>query len=278
VRPPIDSGAVLVTGASSGIGLALTEQLARRCRSIALVARRRERLDQLATRLKASRPELIIHVVGCDLGDRGALDAMVGEVTAAIGPIDVLVNCAGFGDLSVFDLSRWERSEQMIELNIRALARLTHHVVPGMKARGRGGVLNISSGMGLTFLPGFATYVGTKHFVTGFTESLRLDLGGSGVVITQSCPGPVSSEFAGEVGNFTGIDTPGLLEISAEQCARESIRAFDRGRAMVIPGTLAWLLTQAAIVTPRPLLRLVLAPVAAQLRQRQEQAAARPQP
>jgi hypothetical protein len=189
VRPPIDSGAVLVTGASSGIGLALAEQLARRCRSLALVARRTERLEQLAARLKAARPELVVHVASCDLGDRAALDAMMSEVTAAIGPVDVLVNCAGFGDMSLFDLSRWERSEQMIELNVRALARLTHLVVPGMIARGRGGVLNISSGMGLTFLPGFATYVGTKHFVTGFTEALRLDVGRSGVVITQSCPG-----------------------------------------------------------------------------------------
>lgn len=271
MRPPIE-GVVLVTGASSGIGRALARELAPRAKTLVLVARRKNELEALAEELRAQHPRLSILVQPCDLLERAQIDAMLDAVQREAGVVDVLVNNAGFGDMGLFDLADWEKTRRMIELNITALTYLTHRLVGPMVAQQRGGILNISSGFGLAFLPGFSAYIATKHYVTGFTEGLRLDLEGTGVVVTQSCPGPVATEFADHVGNFTGIDTPSFLEISAEQCARESLRAFELGRAMIIPGFIVWLLMLLNAITPRAIQRLFLAQATPRIRQIQLQA------
>lgn len=271
MRPPLE-GVVLVTGASSGIGRALACELAPRCGTLVLVARRKSELDALAEELRMRHPKLSILVQPCDLSDRDQVDGMLAAVQQEVGVIDVLINNAGFGDMSLFDLSDWERNQRMIDLNVTALAYLTHRLVGPMVARGRGGILNISSGFGMSYLPGFATYIATKHYVTGFTEALRLDLAGTGVVVTQSCPGPVTTEFASHTGNFTGQDIPAFLHITAEQCARESLRAFELDRAMVVPGVVAWVLMFLNDLSPRPLRRLLLAQAGPRLRHLQEQA------
>ena len=260
---------VLITGASSGIGRALALQIAHRARAIALVARRKDRLEELKSELLTRNPSLRVVVSAADITKPEARDAMLAAVEAEVGPVDVLVNNAGFGDLGVFDRADWEKNERMIALNVTALTHLTHRVVRGMVARGRGGILNVSSGWGLTFGPGLSVYIGTKHFVTGFTEGLRLDLAGTGVRVTQVCPGPVATEFNDTVGNFTGMSPPGLVEISAERCARAAIRGLDRGRALVVPGLLIRLILFLGTKTPRFILRLFYAPVARLLRKKQ---------
>lgn len=266
---PFDGGFVLITGASSGIGRALALQIAHRARAIALVARRKDRLEELKSELLTLNPSLRVVVSAADITKPEARDAMLAAVEAEAGPVDVLVNNAGFGDLGVFDRADWEKNERMIALNVTALTHLTHRVVRGMVARGRGGILNVSSGWGLTFGPGLSVYIGTKHFVTGFTEGLRLDLAGTGVRVTQVCPGPVATEFNDTVGNFTGMSPPGLVEISAEQCARAAVRGLDRGRALVVPGLLIRLILFLGTKTPRFILRLFYAPVARLLRKKQ---------
>ncbi|MCS6898746.1 MAG: SDR family oxidoreductase [Myxococcales bacterium] len=271
MRPPLE-GVVLVTGASSGIGRALAREVAPRCCALVLVARRKSKLEALAHELRERHPKLQVLVAPCDITDRIQIDEMLLDVQRAFGVVDVLINNAGFGDMSLFDLSDWDRNQRMIDLNATALAYLTHRLVGPMVERGRGGILNISSGLGLSFLPGFTTYIATKHFVTGFTEALRLDLAGTGVVVTQSCPGPVATEFASHTGNFTGREIPAFLEISAEQCARESLRAFELDRALVIPGVVTWLLMFFHHLSPRPLRRLLLSSLGPHLRQLQNKA------
>lgn len=266
---PFDDGVVLITGASSGIGRALALQLARRARAIALVARRKDRLDELKGELLKANPSLRVSVHACDITKPDDREAMVTAVEAVAGPVDVLVNNAGFGDLGVFDRTDWGKTERMIALNVTALTFLTHRLVKGMVARGRGGILNVSSGFGMTFAPGMATYVGTKHFVTGFTEGLRLDLAGTGVRVTQVCPGPVATEFIDTIGNFTGMAPPSIVEISPERCARSAIRALDWGRAMVVPGVIMWLVIFLGVVTPRWIMRLFFWPTARLLRKKQ---------
>ena len=120
-----------------------------------------------------------------------------------------------------------------------------------MLARGRGGILNVSSGLGLTFMPGAAVYSGSKHYVSAFTESLRLELRGTGVVVSQLCPGPVATEFLDVAGNPVGRPVPRLLELSAEQCARVALRGFARGRALIVPGLVARILIGLGRITPR---------------------------
>ncbi|NUP12460.1 MAG: SDR family oxidoreductase [Polyangiaceae bacterium] len=232
---PIDGGTILVTGASSGIGRSIAQQVAHRARRLVLVARRKDRLDALAEDLKSKHAGLAVSTFSCDVSDRAAVAGFVEEVRSGVGDIDVIVNNAGLGDLGVFERSRLEKQLFLVDVNIAALVTLTHAFLPGMVQRGKGAVLMISSGFGLSYLPGVATYAGTKHFVTGFTEALHCELAGTGVFACQICPGPVATEFEENMGNFTGKKVPAMLEISPDRCAREAIAAVDRRRALVVP-------------------------------------------
>lgn len=259
--PPLD-GRVLITGASSGIGEALALQLASRSSGLILVARRTERLNALAQRI--SRPGLEVVVVSADL----AKAADRARVLEQAGPVDVLVNNAGLGDISLFEASDADKNAAMTTLNCIAVVELTHGVLPGMIERGRGGVLNISSGFGLTFMPATAVYIGTKHFVSGFTESLRAEVRSLGIVVTQSCPGPVATEFEANAGNPTGMDVPSFIEMDADAVARQSLAGFERDQAIVVPGWTAWLLITLGRLTPRPITRMFISPLAGWLRTR----------
>jgi len=251
MRPPIDGGVVLITGASSGIGREIARQLASRARALILVARRVDRLEALASELRAAFPALVVEVCVCDVGDRVALARMVDQLGEKKLDVDVLVNNAGMGAMGMYDRSSWARIESLIEVNVRSVAYLTHRLVAPMVQRGRGGILNISSGFGLEFMPGFAGYIGTKHFVSAFSESLRLEVRPCGVVVTHVCPGPVATEFEANIGNFTGRQPPKFVQLSAQACARQALRAFDRGRAMVIPGLAINLVMLLGAISPR---------------------------
>lgn len=255
MRPPIDGATILITGASSGIGREMALQLARRAGALVLVARRTERLEQLRDELIAANSELQVSVQGCDLGDGEATDRMLAAVDQEVGQVDVLVNNAGFGDVELFERTTWDKLEQMIRVNVVALARLTHRLVGPMLERGRGGVLNVSSGFGLTYLPATAVYAATKHFVTCFSEVLRMELRGTGVVVSQLCPGPVATEFLDVAGNPTGQQVPSLVEISATHCARVALRGFARGKALIVPGLVFRAVLWMGRLSPRVALR-----------------------
>ena len=253
---PIDGGTVLVTGASSGIGMALARMIAMRASTLVVVARRVDRLVNLKEELTNARRALRVEVIACDLSRRDEVEKLVSTLAARSLTIDVLVNNAGVGLMGMFDLADPARVVRMIDLNVTSLTMLTSALLPGMVERGRGGVLNVSSGFGLAAMPAFAAYIGTKHYVTGFTEGLHADLAGTGVRVTQVCPGPVATEFESGIGNFTGQKAPGFLEITAEQCARAALRGFDRGRAMVVPGFWMKLVMLVNDLSPRFMRRL----------------------
>ncbi len=237
MRPDIDGAIVMITGASSGIGRELSRQLAPRARALVLVARRADRLEELRAELESTNSSLVVHVASCDLGDETTTGAMLDWVSETVGDVDVLVNNAGLGDQNLYDRADWSRIRQVVLVNVLALAFLTHRLVPAMVRKGRGGVLNIGSGAGHSFIPGTAAYVGAKHFVDGFTETLRLELAEAGVAVTQVCPGPVETEFDRAAG-IEGLSggPPEFLTISAERCASEAIQGFERGEALVFPG------------------------------------------
>jgi short-subunit dehydrogenase len=233
-----------------------------------LVARRKERLEELAKELTELH-SLEVFVRATDLTDLADCGAMIDEATEKLGSIDVLVNNAGFGDMGAFDLADWAKIERMIQVDVVALTYLTHRVYPGMVERKRGGILNISSGFGLQFLPGFAAYVGSKHFVTGFTDSLHVEARAFGITVTQVCPGPVKTEFDEVAGNFTGTDVPSVVRITASHCARSALAGFARGRALVVPGFVMKLLMFLGAYSPRWFRRLFHRPAAAWLRRRE---------
>jgi uncharacterized protein len=268
MRAPIDGGTVLITGASSGIGRELARQLALRAGSLVLVARRADRLKTVREEALAANPRLNVYPEPCDLADLGAVEGMLRSVQEKAGAVDILVNNAGLGHYNLYDRSDWDRIHRMLQVNVVGLALLTHRLVPGMVARGRGGIMNIGSGAGFALLPGSAAYVGTKYFVHGFSETLRVELLECGVVVTHVAPGPVETEF-NEAAGVTGEPSSGswsLLRISAEQCAREAIRGFERGQALVFPGRAYRLLMRLLGITPRPLQRLSVRAMARQLR------------
>ncbi|MBS2014087.1 MAG: SDR family oxidoreductase [Deltaproteobacteria bacterium] len=272
-RSAIDGGTVLVTGASSGIGMEIARQLGPRAKTLVLVARRVERLEELKKELVSANGALRVEVLPCDLSKRDEVEKLVAEVGGRGLEVDVLVNNAGVGMMGVFDKADAERTAFMIDLNVTSLSLLTLSLLPGMVERGRGGILNVSSGFGLAFLPLFAAYCGTKHYVTGFTEALRADLEGTGVTATQVCPGPVATEFEQTMGNFTGAKVPGWVEISAADCARASLRAFDARRAMVVPGLVMKLVMLVNALSPRFMRRLFARAVGRLARRRQLAAA-----
>ncbi|MGE0320733.1 MAG: SDR family NAD(P)-dependent oxidoreductase [Polyangiaceae bacterium] len=270
-QPPLD-GVILITGASSGIGSELARQLASRAKALVLLARRTERLEQLAQELRSAHSKLTVFVQSCDLLDRAATDAALERIQREVGPIDVLINNAGLGDISMFDLSSWEKNQRMLDLNVTALTYLSHRLVPGMVERGRGGVLQVSSGFGLNFMPGFATYVGTKHYVTGFTECLRLEVASQGVVVSQLCPGPVRTEFEEVAADFETPKLPEFISISAEHCAKAAVAGFRRNKAIIIPGALMKITSTMSALTPRFVLRLLYGPAAKRMRVMQKAA------
>ena len=268
VRPPLDGGTVLLTGASAGIGRALAVELGARAGTLVLLARRVERLEELHVGLTARHPKLTVLVVPADLSDEGEVDRALAQVRERAGAVDVLVNNAGLGHSELFDRTDWARNRAIVATNVAAVVQLTTSLVPDMVRRGRGGILNIGSGAGLTVLPAAAAYTASKHFIDGFSESLRADLAGTGVVVTQVCPGPVDSEFdevAGSGGGMTG-GPPQSMRISAAQCAREALAGFDRGAPLVIPGRSFRLLMRLLPVLPRRVQRLQAGRGAARLR------------
>jgi short-subunit dehydrogenase len=266
---PYDDAVVIVTGASSGIGLALAKQMAPRAKAIALVARRVERLEELAKGLRERHPKLKVFVRRCDLTDLEDAGAMIDDVEKELGPIDVLVNNAGFGDVGAFDLASWDKLARMIQLNVVSLTYLTKRVISGMYERRRGGVLNISSGFGLEFMPGLAAYVATKHYVTALSESLRVEARHFGVTVTQVCPGPVDTEFDAVAENPTGEQPPAIVRISAEKCARSALRGFARKRAIVVPGLVMKIVMLLGASSARWIKRLFYIPAASWLRKKE---------
>jgi short-subunit dehydrogenase len=256
-RPPIDGGTVLITGASAGIGRELAVQLAARARTLILLARRAGRLDELRTSLLARHPQLQVLTLQVDLSDETDVDRALAEAGAQAEAIDVLVNNAGVGDQALVDQADWARVRNMLHTNVLAVAQLTTALVPAMVERGRGGVLNMGSGAGLTVMPAAAAYSASKHFMDGFSEALRADMTGTGVVVTQVCPGPVDSEFdqvARSEGGMTG-SPPQFVRISAAQCAREALAGFDRGVPLVFPGRAYRIAMRALPLLPRELSR-----------------------
>jgi uncharacterized protein len=255
MRYSLKDRVVLLTGASSGIGYAMAGQLASEAKILVLVARRRARLEALADELRSAHPGLECVVAPCDLSDAEATEALLADLLPRLGRVDVLINNAGFGDIGLFENAEPDKLSRMIAVNCVALTRLCALLSPSMIAAGEGAILNISSGFGLTFTPGVAVYAGTKHYVTAFTEALRQELRGHGIVVTQSCPGPVATEFESVSGNPTGQPIPGLLVISAESCARASLKGLTKGRALVMPGVVAPLFMNIGRLVPRVLWR-----------------------
>jgi len=190
-EPSADSIAI-VTGASSGIGTELARGLARRGHNVGLVARRRERLEELANELKG---DVRAEVLEADLGDAASREDLAGRIGALGLQVAVLCNNAGFGTYDDFTELDRERELEQVRTNVEAVVDLTGRYLPGMVERGAGAILNTASTAAFQPIPGNATYAASKAFVLNFSEALHTEVSGKGVTITALCPGPVKTEF-----------------------------------------------------------------------------------
>jgi uncharacterized protein len=223
------SEVALVTGASSGIGAEFAKQLSKRGYELILVARRAERLDRLASELPGPA-----HVVPCDLANDAA--SLPGKVADLGLQVDVLVNNAGFGTHGRFSEIDPARDSEQVRLNCEAVVTLTHAFLPGMLERGHGGVITVASTAGMQPIPYETTYSASKAFARTFSDALNGELRGTGVRALCVNPGPVPTEWQQMAGYEPDHLPPVPGKISAEQVARESLRAFERGRRTIIPG------------------------------------------
>jgi uncharacterized protein len=236
--PPSDDSMCLVTGASSGIGADIARSLARRGHGAALVARRTERLDELAAELR-DQHGVRAETLACDLGNAEARDRLIERIRELGITVEVLVNNAGFGSGGLFHELDRERELEMIRLNVEAVVALCGVYVPEMIGRGRGAVLNVASTAAFQPLPRQATYSASKAFVLSFTDALHADLHGTGVSATSLCPGPVRTEFATTAGiDAAAAGLPEPFWTESDFVAEEAVKGMERGRRVVVPGKL----------------------------------------
>jgi uncharacterized protein len=232
---PVPDSTCLVTGASSGIGAEFARQLAARGHGVFIVARREDRLRELADEIRGQHG-VRVELAAADLGRREEWEALPGEIADQGLTVEVLVNNAGFttvGDVH----ANPERQLGMIRVNCEALVALTSAFLPGMVERGRGAVINVASTAAFQPIPAQAVYAATKAFVLSFSEAAAAELKGTGVTMTALCPGPVATEFV-EVGGFKrGHDElPSFVWSKPDGVAKAGIEGAERGKRTVIPG------------------------------------------
>jgi len=240
----------LVTGPTAGIGAEFAEQLAAAGHDLVLVARRADRLAELAERLRTDngvRAEALV----ADLADPADLDRVVARLTDTDRPIDLLVNNAGFGLTGSFLDRDVTEDLRMLDVLVRAPLVLTRAAVPPMVARGSGAVLNVSSVAG--FLPR-GTYGASKAWLTSFTEGLASLLDGTGVKAMALCPGWVRTEFHTR-GDIDSSDYPAISWVPVDRLVRDALADLAAGKVVSIPTPL-WKVVSAGLrVAPRALIR-----------------------
>jgi len=227
----------LITGSSSGIGATFASHLAERGYDLLLVARRRDRLDEMAAALQQSHG-IKAGILAADLTVDDELHAVEQRIRAADN-LELLVNNAGFGTQGKFFSVDVESQDQMHRLHVLATMRLTHAALKGMTARSKGGIINVSSVAAFWQSPGSISYCATKRWMNSFTEGLALELKsvGSPVKVQALCPGYTLSEFHDAAGMDRNL-IPANLWMRADDIVTASLRGLDRGKLVVVPGAL----------------------------------------
>lgn len=253
---PATAATVVVTGASSGIGAEIARGLSRRGYRPLLVARRADRLRELAAELDREHA-VQAEVLPLDLAESAARAELAGRI-AALRPAG-LVNSAGFGTNGLFQSLPVGRESEQVKLNALAVMELTHAALPGMIARGSGAVLNIGSVAGFQPLPDAAVYSATKAFVQTFSEAVHEGLHGTGVSCTALCPGPVPTEWWDVAGAaVTPQSGLGPVAMSPHDVAEAGIAAMLAGKRLVVPGLGPKLMGAGGRFTPRAVLLPIL--------------------
>lgn len=256
-----DGCTALITGASSGFGREFARQLAPHAGTLILVARRLDRLEEL--QVEVARAGLAVHCHAVDLADDAQTENFLAALAALAADgerVSLLINNAGCGDHGLFEESEWRRVQAMLDVNITALTRLTHALLPDLVRARRGAILNVSSIASLIPVPKLTVYAATKAYVTSFTEGIRAEVRGTGVTVTAVCPGPVDTEFFAIAERPDGVPAPApaIIKVPAAQVVREALAAVAHDRARVIPGWIPWAMMSITALVPIFVLRVFL--------------------
>ena len=243
----------LITGASSGFGATFARRLAAQGYDLILVARRKDRLDQLSKELSEAHGATA-EVIEADLTNDEAVSAVEERLRA--GDVDMLVNSAGFGTNGAFVDLPLDREVEEIDLNVRALTRLTRAALGPMTQRGSGAIINISSTAAFQPLPYMATYAATKAYVLSFSEAVHDEVRDKGVTVTALCPGPVKTEFQ-QVAGVDADRVPGIVWVDPEKVVDQALAAVRARRASTVPGMINSLGAVTAKFAPRFLSRRI---------------------
>ena len=247
---------VLVTGASSGIGLELARCFAADGSRLVLIARNTSALEKLAGELRRDY-KVEATVLTADLSLPETPGKICSELKGRGIVVDVLVNNAGFGAHGIFSELPLQRQLEMIQVNVAALTELTGLFLPGMVERHLGGVLNVASVAGFVPGAGMAVYYATKAFVLSFSEALAGELAGTGVKVMALCPGPTGTNF-GKVANFSNnTRLVRIASMTAKEVALQGHGAFRGGRVVAVSGWRNRLLVLLIRFTPRLLIRRI---------------------
>jgi uncharacterized protein len=240
----------VVTGASSGIGREFARRLSSRGYLVLAVARRAELLEDLAHEAPG-----VVPLTG-DVTDAKTLDEVLSKARE-LGGIDLLICNAGRGHFGPFHEASMSVHRELLDLNLSATVGLVHRVLPEMRRRGSGGIIVLSSNLGVVPTPNMAVYAGTKAFLLSWTHALIHENRGSGVRFMALCPGPTASGFSKASGLGAQVEkTPGYT--TAPQVVDSALRAWDAGRDSVIPGRIMRMMTQTLDFAPRPIGRRIM--------------------
>lgn len=248
---------VLITGASGGIGLELAWLFARDGCRLLLTARNEERLMLLKQQMENTCLN-VVDVLPLDLSEPGASEELLRYIEEKKLFIGTLVNNAGFGDFGSFSDCDIKKQQEMIQLNISTLVRLTHGVLKPMQEQRKGKILNVASIA--SFVPGplMSVYYASKAFVLSFSEAIATELKGSGITVTALCPGPTETGFQ----NRASLERSGLFHnlkvADAKSVAQYGYRAMKKGKLIAIPGFFNRLVPVATRIVPRKLVRTVV--------------------
>ncbi|MES2119682.1 MAG: SDR family oxidoreductase [Pseudomonadota bacterium] len=240
----------LITGASAGLGVDFARQLAARGYRLVLVARRKDRLDELAKELGNAR------AVAVDLSKANAAARLMSDIEAYGETVDLLVNNAGFGLIGQFARLDARRERQMVDLNAGTLMDLCRAVVPAMIDRQSGAILNVASTAAFQPGPKMAVYFATKAFVLHLSEALHEELKPHGIKVSCLCPGPTRTEF-GDVAGFGGNGLFDRVAMNSAEVVEAGLRGLDRNHAVVVPGIQNKLTAASTRFAPRKLVRKI---------------------
>lgn len=241
----------LITGASGGIGEALAHRVARDGRHVALVARRRDRLEELAAKLRGDY-RIEAHVFTSDLTAPGGARQLADAVDRQGLTVDWLINNAGFGTYGLFHELPIEQELAELQLNVAALIELTRRFLPGMVSRKSGAVINVASLAGFAPGPFWATYSATKAFVKSFSEAIAAELQSTGVHVLCVCPGFTRTEFQ-ERADYDASGIPNFMWMSAAAVADQTVRAVGN-KTVLVNGTMNSMTASLARLVPTGLL------------------------